>query len=35
LTYHAEGYDGAGHALGDVTAQTTFSIQFSAAKTSP
>ena len=34
VTYHAEGYDAAGHPLGDVTAQTSLSIRFSAAKTS-
>jgi hypothetical protein len=34
VTYIATGYDNAGHTLGNVTAQTTFSIRFSAAKTS-
>src|SRR6266536_981186 len=34
VTYHAEGSDAAGHPLGDVTAQTSLSIRFSAAKTS-
>jgi hypothetical protein len=31
VTYTAEAYDAAGHDLGDVTAETTFSITFSAA----
>jgi hypothetical protein len=34
LIYHVEGYDPAGNPLGDLTVQTTFSIRFSAAKTS-